>query len=85
MDIKSDEEEVMKTTLRTIATAAVATMAAATPAFAAPTYSDNSGLLVWSFLGFCALIVVAQVMPAVMMMIGMVKGVASHTEAEAHN
>ena len=51
----------MLTTMRTIATAAVATLAAVTPAFAAPAYTDNSGLLVWSFLGFGAVIVVAQV------------------------
>ena len=76
----------MRTTLRTIATAAVATMATAAPAFAAPAYNDNSGLLVWSFLGFCAVIVVAQVLPAVMMMTGIVKGVCTKaTEAEAHN
>ncbi len=76
----------MKTTLRTIASAAVATMVTAAPAFAAPAYSDNSGLLVWSFLGFCAVIVVAQVMPAAMMMVGMVKGVvAEGTEVKAHN
>ena len=47
----------MRTTFTRIATAAVATMATAAPAFAAPTYTDNSGILVWSFLGFCALIV----------------------------
>ena len=76
----------MKTTMRTMATAVAATMATAAPAFAAPTYSDNSGLLVWSFLGFCALIVVAQVMPAVMMMVGVVKGLSTETtEAKAHN
>ena len=76
----------MKTTLRTIAAAVAAPMVAAAPAFAAPAYTDHSGLLVWSFLGFCALIVVAQVMPAVMMMVGMVKGVApEHKEAAAHN
>jgi hypothetical protein len=76
----------MKTTLRTIAAAAVVTLAAVTPAFAAPTYSDNSGLLVWSFLGFCAVIVVAQVLPAVMMMVGIVKGVATEgTQVKAHN
>ena len=75
----------MKTTLRTMATAVAATMATAAPAFAAPTYNDNSGLLVWSFLGFCAVIVVAQVMPAVMMMVGMAKGLSTETkEATAH-
>ena len=76
----------MKTTVTRIASAVVATMATAAPAFAAPTYTDNSGLLVWSFLGFCAVIVVAQVMPAVMMMVGMVKGLSTETaEAKAHN
>ena len=75
----------MLTTMRTIATAAVATLAAVTPAFAAPAYTDNSGLLVWSFLGFCAVIVVAQVMPAVMMMTGMVKGLVAPVEANSHS
>ncbi len=76
----------MKTTLRTIAAVTAATMATAAPAFAAPAYTDNSGLLVWSFLGFCAVIVVAQVLPALMMMVGIVKGVATEgTEVKAHN
>ena len=76
----------MKTTVTRIASAVAATMATAAPAFAAPTYTDNSGLLVWSFLGFCAVIVVAQVLPAVMMMVGMVKGLSTETtEAKAHN
>ena len=49
-------------------------------------YTDNSGLLVWPFLGFCAVIVVAQVLPAVMMMVGIVKGVATEgTEVRTHN
>lgn len=36
---------------------------------------DNSGVFVWIFLGFCALIVVAQVIPALLLMFGLVKGV----------
>jgi len=36
---------------------------------------DNSDLFVWIFLGFCALIVVAQLIPAVMIMLGFAKGV----------
>ena len=75
----------MRATLRTIATAAVATVVTAVPAYAAPTYTDNSGLLVWSFLGFCSIIVVAQVMPAVMMMVGMVQGAVAPAGAKAHN
>lgn len=37
---------------------------------------DNSGIFVWIFLGFCALIVVAQVVPALLLMFGLVKGVS---------
>jgi hypothetical protein len=36
---------------------------------------DNSDLFVWIFLAFCALIVVAQLIPAIMMMLGVAKGV----------
>ena len=36
---------------------------------------DNSDLFVWGFLAFCALIVIAQLIPAITMMIGVVKGV----------
>ena len=38
---------------------------------------DSSGIFVWVFLGFCALIVITQVAPSVMLMFGMAKGVAS--------
>lgn len=38
---------------------------------------DSSGIFVWIFLGFCALIVVAQVVPAIMLMFGMAKGITS--------
>ena len=37
--------------------------------------ADNSGLFVWIFLGFCALIVVAQLIPAAMVILGLAKGV----------
>jgi len=73
----------MKTTMRTLTAAVAATMVGAAPAFAATEYTDHSGLLCWTFLGFCALIVVAQVMPAIMMMVGMAKGVTAETPAEA--
>ena len=53
-------------------------------AFAATTGAreDNSGIFVWVFLGFCALIVVAQVIPAVLLMFGMVKGIRSAVKGE---
>ncbi len=47
----------------------------ATPAWAAATgREDNSDLFVWIFLGFCALIVVAQLIPAMMLFTGFAKG-----------
>ena len=36
--------------------------------------ADNSNLFVWIFLVFCALIIVAQLIPAVMMLLGFAKG-----------
>ena len=41
--------------------------------------ADNSGLFVWIFLGFCALIVVAQLIPAAMVLLGLVKGLKKDT------
>jgi hypothetical protein len=51
-------------------------------AFASGGRVDDSGIFVWVFLGFCALIVVAQVVPAVLLMTGMVKGLASVMKVE---
>ena len=36
--------------------------------------ADNSNLFVWIFLAFCALIIVVQLIPAVMMLLGFAKG-----------
>jgi hypothetical protein len=43
---------------------------------------EGSGIFVWIFLGFCALIIAAQIVPAVLLMFGMVKGVASVVKEE---
>jgi len=43
---------------------------------------DNSGLFVWIFLGFCALIIVAQLMPAVLMVLGFAKAMGKEKAAE---
>ena len=50
----------------------------------------SSGLLVVLFLGFCALVVIAQLMPALLVLIGMIKGLVMGTkektiEVEAEN
>ena len=47
---------------------------AATAWAAEITHNDNSDLFVWIFLAFCALIIVAQLIPAAMMMMGFAKG-----------
>jgi hypothetical protein len=74
----------MKALTKTVL-ATLITLSAALPAAAASTAgrTDHSGILVWAFLGFCALIVVAQLVPAAMMMLGIVKGVASEKDEAA--
>lgn len=50
------------------------TLVLTTQAFASTAgRTDHSGILVWMFLGFCALIVVAQALPAMLMMVGVGK------------
>ena len=63
------------------ATLALSTLAA--PAFAASTRSDHSGIVVWIFLGFCGLIVAAQLIPALLVMFGMAKAVVEPKQEEA--
>jgi hypothetical protein len=41
--------------------------------------ADNSNLFVYIFLGFCALIIIAQLAPAVMMVLGFAKGAKKKT------
>jgi hypothetical protein len=62
----------------------LATTLAAVPALAATgARVDHSGILVWAFLGLCALIVVAQIVPAALLLVEMVKGLVTKPEAEA--
>ena len=52
----------------------------ATPVWAATNgREDNSDLFVGIFLAFCALIVVAQLIPAALVLFGVVKGVHKET------
>lgn len=44
---------------------------------------DNSGTFVWMFLGFCALIIVVQIVPAVLMLFGFAKGLNKNRAPEA--
>ena len=52
-------------------------------AFAASGAGDEgSGIFVWIFLGFFAVIVVGQLIPAVMLITGLVKGIVSKAETK---
>lgn len=64
--------------LKTTTTAAIATLFASSPLWAASGYVDtsrtySSGLLIGLFLGFCALIVVVQLVPSVMMLVAFIR------------
>ncbi len=47
------------------------------------TKTYSSGLLVGLFLAFCALVVVVQLMPTIMLLIGFVKGLVKGTNKQA--
>ena len=76
----------MRTLIHRAATVAATIALTTTTAFAAPENVMPTGLVGWAFLGFVALIVVAQVMPALMMIVGAAMGLrkADH-QAKAHN
>ena len=58
-------------------------MLTVSPAFAVDTTKTyNSGILVGLFLAFCALIVVMQLIPTIILLIGFVKGLMQGTEKQ---
>jgi len=71
------KEDAMKTLA-----ALIGTLIPATALAAANTPAGDDGIFVWKFLGFFALIVVGQLIPAVMLIIGMVKGLTAKTEVK---
>ncbi len=68
--------------MRALITTVIGTIAPATAMAATTPRVDDSGIFSWIFLGFCALIVVAQTMPAVLLMLGMAKGVKEVVKGE---
>ncbi len=58
-------------------------MTLASSAFAGTGGSTHSGLLVWGFLGFCGLIVAFQFVPALMVLVGVFKGLTSPADETA--
>ena len=65
----------MKTTLRMLVTLLAGSASAAYAAQGAE--SQSAGLLAYLFIGFFALIVVTQLVPAMILFVGMVKGLFS--------
>nr|WP_320049576.1 hypothetical protein [uncultured Desulfuromonas sp.] len=71
--------------LKKLTTSLIILVLAAAPAFAGQ-QGENSGILTWLFLGFIGLIVVGQLIPALVMGFGMVKGVLGHHDnTHKHN
>ena len=64
-------------TLRTLMYGTFFTLST-TPAFAVDTTRVySSGILIFAFLGFLALILLVQLVPTIMMVIGMIKGLVN--------
>ena len=71
-------------TIRTLSLTLALALASTAPAFAVDTTKTySSGLFIGLFLAFCALIVVVQLAPSIMLLIGFLKGLASRTETKA--
>jgi hypothetical protein len=67
--------------MKTLA-ALIGTMAPATVFAAENAAAGNDGIFVWIFVGFFAMIVVGQLIPAVMLITGLIKGITAKTEAK---
>jgi hypothetical protein len=65
--------------MKTLATL-IGTIAPATAFAAGNAPAGDDGIFVWIFLGFFAMIVVGQLIPAVMLIVGLVKGITAKTK-----
>ena len=74
------KEDIMKTGTSLKSSLAMVIGSASTAFAASGAREDNSGIFVWIFLGFCALIVAAQLIPAVMVTLGFAKGISKERE-----
>jgi heme exporter protein D len=68
--------------MKTLATI-IGTIAPATAYAAEHAAEQSNGLFVWIFAGMCALVVVAQIVPAIMLLTGMIKGLVARKEEKA--
>jgi hypothetical protein len=64
--------------MRSAFTTLAIVLTAVGPALAADTTKVySSGVLVLAFVGLCALVIVAQMTPAIMMLVGLIKGLTA--------
>jgi hypothetical protein len=71
----------MNATMRVITSMLAVSLVAATSAFAAePVKVYSSSVLVLAFVGFLALIVVVQLIPAIITLIGAIRGLSKKTD-----
>ncbi len=69
--------------LKALLTALFLLLACVSPALAVDTSKTyNSGILILLFVGFCVLLIVAQLVPAVLALFGMTKDAAQNTAAK---
>ncbi|MDX2481657.1 MAG: hypothetical protein QNK24_15145 [Desulfuromusa sp.] len=69
--------------VKTLLTTIALVLMAVSPALATDTSKTyNSGILVLLFVGFCALLIVAQLVPAVLALFGMTKEAAKSTSGK---
>jgi len=61
----------------------IGTMTPVTVFAASNVPAGDDGIFVWIFLGFFAMIVVGQLVPAFMLIIGLVKGITAKTKVKA--
>lgn len=79
--VTAEKEISMKTKIAN--SALMMAILSATSAFAGGgTREDSSSLFVWIFLGFCALIIVVQVVPALLLFFGFAKGLSKNKVPE---
>jgi hypothetical protein len=78
--ITHTQEDIMKKTITTT----IATLLAASPVYAASSATSHSGILAWTFLGLCGLIVATQLVPSIMLLIGIGKGLKGSKEVTEH-
>jgi hypothetical protein len=69
--------------VKTLSTTIALVLMAVSPALATDTSKTyNSGILVLLFVGFCALLIIAQLVPAVLALFGMTKEAAKSTSGK---